>query len=282
MTQRFTIPRGTLISPVMSADYLGALVSIRYFDADGDEIDPSKDAILLATRDAAGTIDDACAPIAAGTWSVNGPVVRFRVDLVGTGATTAEVDIWRTGVPDTGLLPQLFVGDRAMTVQSYIEANTKRGVQFYIQHGLPQLVASTGVYKLKFTTGAKPVLIKSREMYGNGERFQLQIFKQPPSTTGGTPVTVQNFNDVNPVATTVSVLGGVTAADNGTSWGDPQRIFSQSAAGQRAGSGLAPGGDRVLKVNSTYLVVFSNTGSGTADIDYFLSWYEGAPDLPLR
>lgn len=282
MTQRFKIPRGTLTSEVMSGDYLGALVSIRYFDVGGLEMTPTAEATLKASRDASGSAFVACPPLGAGVWSVNGPVVRFQVDLVGTGATTAEVDIWRTGLVDASLMAQLFLGDRAMTAQSYIEANTKRGVQFYIQHGLPQLVASTGVYKLKFTTGTKPVLIKSREMYGNGERFQLQIFKQPPSTTGGTPVTVQNFNDVNPVATTVSVLGGVTAADNGTSWGDPQRIFSQSAAGQRAGSGLAPGGDRVLKANSTYLVVFSNTGSGSADIDYFLSWYEGASDLPLR
>jgi len=28
--------------------------------------------------------------------------------------------------------------------------------------------------------------------------------------------------------------------------------------------------------------VFRNTGSGTADIDYFLTWYEGGTDLPLR
>lgn len=175
----------------------------------------------------------------------------------------------------------LFRGNAAICTDSYVGFNVKNGLQFYIQLNLPQLPATTGTYNLLFTTGAKKVLIKAREMYGNGERFQIQLFKQPNSVSGGTPVPVQNFNDINPVATTVSVLGGVAAGNNGLTWGDPQRIFSQSASGQRAGSGLAPGGDRVLKANSNYLVEFKNTGGGTADIDYFLSWYEGDTDVPL-
>lgn len=283
MAQRYTIPRGTLVSPIMSADYMGALVTIRYYNAGGAEIVPTAEALLTAFRDSTGGVARACPPLAAGQWTVNGPVVRFQVDLTGTGATTAELDIWRLGLEDSSLLPQLFTGTRTITNQSYIEANTKNGAQFYLQYNLPQLPAASGVHKVSFVTGAKKVLIKGREMYGIGESISIQLFRQPTVTPAtGSPIDVQNYNDVNPIATTVLVRGGVTAAANGTSWGDPQRLFGQSAAGQRTGSGLAPGGDRVLQANSSYLVEFKNTGSGTADIDYFLTWYEGAPDLPLR
>jgi hypothetical protein len=207
----------------------------------------------------------------------DGPVERVRVTFAGlVGGADPVAWIAQDETPDG-----LFDGLAAMCTDTYVGFNVKNGLQFYIQHALPQLPATTGTYKLLFTTGAKKVLIKAREMYGNGERFQIQVFKQPSAVTGGTPVVVQNFNDIAPAETTVSVLGGVTAGNNGVAWGDPQRIFSQSAAGQRSGSGLAPGGDRILKANSTYLVVFSNTGSGTADIDYFLSWYEGDTDVPL-
>lgn len=207
----------------------------------------------------------------------DGPIERVRVTFAGlVGGANPVAWIAQGEEPDG-----LYVGLAAMCTDSYVGFNVKNGLQFYIQHALPQLPATTGTYKLLFTTGAKKVLIKAREMYGNGERFQIQVFKQPSAVTGGSTVDVQNFNDIAPAATTVSVLGGVTAGNNGTAWGDPQRIFSQSAAGQRSGSGLAPGGDRILKANSTYLVVFSNTGSGTADIDYFLSWYEGDTDVPL-
>lgn len=41
------------------------------------------------------------------------------------------------------------------------------------------------------------------------------------------------------------------------------------------------GGDRVLAANKDYLIVVTNTGSGSVDADYFLTWAEVIPDLPL-
>lgn len=283
MAMRFAIPRGQLTSPVMSADFFGAVVTIRYYNGAGAEVTPTVEAGLSASASEAGTDFFPVAPISAGRWVFNGTAVRFRLDLTGTGATTAEAEIWRrTELQDVGPGAALFSGERALTVQDYLPANIKKGLQFYMQHALPQLAAA-GVYKILFTTGAKKVLIKSREMYGVGQLLSLQLFKLPTVTPAtGTPITVQNFNDVNPVASTVTIRGGVTAPANGTSWGDPQRLFGANSAGQRTGSGLGPGGERVLKANSTYLIVISNPDTGVADVDYFLSWYEGAPDLPLR
>lgn len=229
-------------------------------------------------------------PLAKGTAkSITSGSLGLRVDgVVGSLRVTfsgliggADALLW----VDTNPTPQgLFNGLAAMTTQGYTEANVKNGLQFYLQYALPQLAANTA-HKILFTTGAKKVLIKSRELCAIGQFVSLQIFKQPNAPTpGGTLLTVQNFNDDAPIASTVTIRGGVTTVSDGTPWGDPQRLFGASTAGQRTGSGLAPGGDRILKANSTYLVVVRNTdtgGSSTADADYSLSWYEGDTDVPL-
>lgn len=282
MAMIYEIPRGSLESGPMSLDYDSGLATIQYYDAGGVEITPTGVATISVSPTLTGENFKTVSPSSLGQWSFDGPCGRLRISLAGTNAVTAFVRVWRGDDAGSGIPAGAFSGLRAMTTQSYIEANVKYGLQFYIQHNLPQLVATTGTYKLLFTTGAKPVLIKGREMYGIGELISIQLYKQPTAPTpGGTLLTVQNFNDVSPVATTVTIRGGVTTTSDGTPWGDPQRLFGQNAAGQRSGSGLAPGGDRILKANSTYLVFFRNTGSGTADIDYFLTWFEGQSDLPL-
>ncbi|MNJ36155.1 hypothetical protein D3C77_309340 [compost metagenome] len=282
MAMIYEIPRGTLESGPMSLDYDSGLATIQYYDAGGVEITPTGVATISVSPTLTGENFKTVYPEASGQWAFEGPCGRLRVSLAGTNAVTAYVRVWRGDDSRSGIPGGAFSGYRAMTTQSYVEANVKYGLQFYLQYNLPQLPATTGIHKVLFTTGAKQVLIKGREMYGIGESISIQVYKQPTAPTpGGTLLTVQNFNDVAPAATTVTIRGGVTTTSDGATWGDPQRLFGQSAAGQRAGSGLAPGGDRILKPNSTYLVVFRNTGSGTADIDYFLTWYEGGTDLPL-
>lgn len=282
MAMIYEMQRGVLESVPMSLDYDSGLATIQYYDAGGVEITPTGVATISVSPTLTGENFKTVSPSSLGQWSFEGPCGRLRISLAGTNAVTAFVRVWRGDDAGSGIPAGAFSGLRAMTTQSYIEANVKYGLQFYIQHNLPQLVATTGTYKLLFTTGAKQVLIKGREMYGIGELISIQLYKQPTAPTpGGTLLTVQNFNDVSPVATTVTIRGGVTTTSDGTPWGDPQRLFGQNAAGQRSGSGLAQGGDRILKANSTYLVFFRNTGSGTADIDYFLTWFEGQSDLPL-
>lgn len=282
MAMIYEMQRGVLESVLMSLDYDSGLATIQYYNAGGEEITPTGAATISISPTQTGENFKNVYQSSLGQWSFDGPCARLRVSLSGTNAATARLVIWRGFDSGFGMPPGAFSGLRAMTTQSYIEANVKYGLQFYLQHSLPQLPATTGAYKLLFTTGAKQVLIKGREMYGIGELISIQLYKQPTAPTpGGTLIAVQNFNDVSPVATTVTIRGGVTTTSDGTPWGDPQRLFGQSAAGQRAGSGLSPGGDRILKANSTYLVIFRNTGSGTADIDYFLTWFEGQSDLPL-
>ena len=173
-----------------------------------------------------------------------------------------------------------FVGHRALNVQSYIESNTKNGTQFYMQFTLPAF-SGAGTYNIVMTTGALPVLIKDRSMYSDGASISSQLFKAPTGVTGGTPITVQNYNDINPATTTVALLGGATVTTAGTSWGDPLHIYGAGGTGQRVGWNLLTHGDRVLQPNSSYLFRVVNA-TGAANVDYFISWYEGQPDLPRK
>lgn len=179
-------------------------------------------------------------------------------------------------------LEAVAAGLRAFGMQSYVESNVKLGTQFYAQYSLP-LLAAAASHKISFATGAKKVSVKGRDLYAAGANISYQIFKVPTGLSGGNAIPVQNYNDVNPVATSVSIKGGVTATGNGTSWGDPSYIYGSTLVGGRVGSGLAPGGDRILAPNSTYLVVVTNldTAALTVPPSWFLTWFEGNTDLPL-
>lgn len=191
-------------------------------------------------------------------------------------------------VTDGAIADLAFQGLRALNVQGYVESNVKLGYQFYFQYMLPTLAGGgTNAVKIAFRTGAQPVLIKDRALYALGNSVGLQLFKAPTGISGGTAIPVQNYNDIIPQTSTVTVLGGVTTTSNGTPWGDPTHIYGASQAAGRTGSGLAPGADRVLAPNRDYLIVVTNldttTGAGgQALCDYYLTWYEGAPDLPRQ
>jgi hypothetical protein len=210
-------------------------------------------------------------------------VANYRLTIAGlTGG--AGMYMYAADVDPTGIPPLAFAGLRAINVQTYIESNVKLGQQFYIQSQIPVMEHGT-LYNATFKTGALPVLVKDRQVYGNGNAWSYQAFKAPTGVSGGTPITIQNFNDINPGTSLCTLTTGVTATGYGTPWGDAQRVFGSNSATNRVGQGLVPGGDKILKPNSTYLIQFNNfdttTGAaGEANIDYFLSWYEGQPDLP--
>lgn len=192
-----------------------------------------------------------------------------------TGSLTGAAASMMVSVPDL-----VFLGYRAMVTQGYEEANTKNGTQFYTQIALPAF-SGGGTYNIVLQTGALPVLIKNRSVYSDSASLSVQLFKAPTGVSGGTAVTIQNYNDINPVATTVTVTKGATVTGTGTAWGDPQHIYNSGAAGQRVASNLGPNGDRVLAPNKAYLVQIINA-SGAANVDFFATWYEGQPDLPRK
>lgn len=173
--------------------------------------------------------------------------------------------------------PEAYLGTRALVTQSYVETNTKLGTQFYLR--TPATLANGATWYMGFQTGALPVLIKARDCYALAESLTITLFKGS-TYTGGAPIVVENYNDISPVATTVTAATGVTPTVNGTQWGGSEHIYGANSVAQRTGSGLPPGGDRVLAPNKAYMVALQNNGSGSVTADYFLTWFEGQPDLP--
>lgn len=197
------------------------------------------------------------------------------------GVTGGSGSIYGTVTPSvtTSTPDGAATGLRALTTQTYNETNAKLGTQFFFQTQFPSMPGNS-TYAIAFATGALPVLVKDRQMTAYAVSVTLQLFKQP-TYTGGTPIVVQNYNDIAPNVTTVTATKGVTVTSNGTVWGDAVRLFGAATTANRTSSGLAPGGDRVLKPNSSYLILVTNTDTNTtATVDYFLTWYEGLPDLP--
>ena len=142
--------------------------------------------------------------------------LRFTLSGVTGGAGYIVGTVGLSAV--TGLPDGAAVGLRAINTQSYVESNTKLGTQFYMQVHVPSIAASSS-FSFGFTTGALPIIIKDRQMSAFAVSVTLQLFKQP-TFSGGTPVVIQNYNDINPVATTVTVAKGVTVTSSGTPWGD--------------------------------------------------------------
>lgn len=177
---------------------------------------------------------------------------------------------------------KVFNGLRAITAQSYIEANVKRGVQYYMVHefaGVP--VGETRHFV--FTTGAKPVIIKSRVLsFSRSTKVEYKSYENAP-ITGGTPIVPGNENRINPVATTVAIVHTGTLGTLPASY----RAYNVYGSGANTGNSSSVGLDvqgleTVLKPNTAYGVTLRNASGDTSDIQISLSWYEGVLDLPAE
>lgn len=175
----------------------------------------------------------------------------------------------------------LYEGTRAITTQSYNEANIKNGVQYYLGVSWPnadQIVNGTP-RSVIFSTGDTTVLVKTRIVSYIGEEFTIELF-EAPTFTGGTQIFVGNYNGRNPVPTTVTAVKDATITDPGTPFpGEPDYYFGGST-GNRESNSIPDGRERVLKQNTDYLVRISST-SGNGRFSYYIDWYEGDTDLPL-
>ena len=173
-----------------------------------------------------------------------------------------------------------------MTVQPYTEANVKNGLEYYVRavwNLADQILAGT-TRKLYFRTGAKPIIVKLRDFHYVAEQMVIRLYAGPTGVVGGTPLTVHNYNTVNPVPTSIlDARKNVTTTTDGVEidGGDPDHMFGAQASGQRSQLAIPEGRERIIPANAEFIVAISNTGSGSALAQYFLDWYEGTPDLPI-
>lgn len=212
---------------------------------------------------------------------IDGSAAALRITFTGlVGGAGARVWDDVRDVPDG-----IYGGLAAITVQPYTEANVKNGLQYDMRATwtLASVIPTGQVRKISFQTGAKHVLIKLREFQYIAEEMTLRLFRGPTGVTGGTPLSINNYNARNPVASTVSAAKNVTTTTDGTEFNaaDPEVFFGAQTNPQRNQATALQGRERLLLPNTAYLVTITNSGTGDARAEYHLDWYEGDTDLPL-
>lgn len=187
-----------------------------------------------------------------------------------------------TFINEADFLDGTLKGVKAYVVQPYTEANVKRGLQYYVRMAWPldDPIAGNTSRKILFQTGAKQVLVKRREFNYVGEELQIELFEGPSGVTGGTAFPVNNWNEVSPVPSTVTVTKNVSTTDDGTPLeSEPEYFFGSTTGFNRQPASIPIGRERIIPPNSTFLVVISNNNGADARCQYFLDFYEGDTDI---
>lgn len=181
----------------------------------------------------------------------------------------------------------LYTGLRAMTVQSYTEANVKNGAQYEFSSPRTTLASSgaSSVTTSVLRTGLLPVLIKSRVIQYTGKGITARLYEGGTFTVGsGTALPIYNMRRKAPVpATGCTTRSGVTVTALGTECGAPTVGIGSTGNGQNVtGAFQVQGVERWLEPNTTYFLQITNDSTtDPTDISVYVTYYEGLPDLPL-
>ena len=205
-----------------------------------------------------------------GAWalSVSGGAINVRKHVDDPSWRLASSDIFPVGS---------FEGFRALTVQSYTEANSKIGVE---HEGSTLFTAPGGsVNNTFFVTGALPVSLKGRVIGFTGDGVTAEIFTGA-TYTGGTSAPYQNASDINPVAGLSQIIVGALLVDPGVLAFAPDYLIGNTSNQGKGSTGAIVGREKLLKPNTTYLFRITSLDAATQDIASLLTWYEGGLDLP--
>jgi len=172
----------------------------------------------------------------------------------------------------------LFVGTRAMTVQSYLEANVKNGSE----HEASTLLTIAGNQSNDtiFLTGALPVALKTRSVGYTGNGVSTLIY-QAPTYSGGASIAYQNANAINPITGLSQLITGSTVTADGDLIFSPSHFIGNASNQGKGGLINQPGEEKILKPNTAYLLRITSLDSASQQVSSSLSWYEGTLDLPL-
>lgn len=206
------------------------------------------------------------------------------MELYAVSATGGTIDV--QSPPLLSDLPAgLFTGFRAMTVQSYVEANVKNGTQFYTRVSWPTSddIAGSGTRKVHFQIGAKPILVKTIRSHFIGTEFERRIYADPTGVTGGTAAQISNANNDPAIAqaTTIAVTYNVTTVTDGVEAAEPEYYYGSSSQGGLVSETFPPDLELYLPANTSFLFTITNNDNNAARFSLFIDWYEGDVDIPL-
>lgn len=300
MAMVYEIPHPATQTPEMSLEYVGAAVYLVFYDAMGDEVVPTGTPRVERQRIDRPDTWVEVGKFAADEWRFNSPCARLRLNLAGVGGfATYRAFVWRTQ-QSLDLAPEsVFSGMRAVTMQGYIEANVKNGVQFSASTFLTALTANENI-DIIVITGAKKVLVKAQYLALKNSGDILMDWYRNPTYTGGANISAGIFNqsDVAPQPTTMQLIG-VTPTDPAAGNYTPNdatkpnvtnvgtkilptiAVLGTTGIGGSAQSrGAIEGLEQVLEANTAYLFR-RRPLAATESMFGFSTWFEGEPDFPV-
>ena len=172
-------------------------------------------------------------------------------------------------------------GARAFTFQNYTEVNIKTGAQ-RVASAILTVNAGAQNY-IGFRTGALPVIIKSRLINQAGSTRIDYSAQANRGFTGGTVIPICNPNNITQQPILMQAWHTVTpAAATGATVAYLQP-FPILSAGVNAASRIGAdtlGLEYVLAPNTDHVFTIDNVGTGNATVHWWLTYFEGEPDLP--
>lgn len=184
--------------------------------------------------------------------------------------------------PRAGIPTDAFLGLRALNVQSYTESNIKNGLEFEFSNYNASLAAGATQY-LRFVTAEKPVIIKARNIAFTDVGITARVYKAP-TISGVWTERTDVFNlrtDGLGVAKTVKLYVGGVVDNVGTEIAAPTYGIGSTGQGQTVFSTFSvQGQERILAANTDHLLAITNNSANPIRVATYLTWYEGATDLP--
>lgn len=162
--------------------------------------------------------------------------------------------------------------------QNYIEKNVKSGKQWDLSTRFFDIVVG-GSCGIKFTTGAKPVIMKSGVISTTFADVDDGVLTGCTATEGDALPIYNLNNDLTTGPTLLSSAKLITNIKGGTPVFTTSKVVLAAGGGAgtyRTGNSSTLGLEKILKPNTDYYLRFENTGKNTAgDIGMYFTFYEG-------
>lgn len=171
----------------------------------------------------------------------------------------------------------------AITTTNFIELNTKRGQQFYLNEKYTGFVAGSTKEYL-FQVGPEPAILKSRIIKTNAVDVDYEVIVNTGGITvtdPGTPITIYNANGTSTNTLNSSVFENPTYTGTGV-LNERDWIPGEQGGGNRSvGAFDINGFEKIIPGNSEIITRFTNNGTVDGTLFYYLTVYQG-PIKPLN
>lgn len=194
------------------------------------------------------------------------------VSTVGGGQIAVTAGGWE--FPNQPIDERVYNGLKGLTMQSFVEANSKNGTQFELGFSNDTLAAGASMH-LILTTGSKSVLIKNRQVTFTSAVNETTVYKAPTFTVG-TSIPTFNMNTELLYPSLTTAKTNATITNNGTQVSATTVTYGANASENKAvGTYSATGAERVLQANTSYLLLITNKDTVTSKVAVYISFYEG-------